>query len=200
MDGKQTIILLVAIAALATGHFAWTDWVRLKEHEHGEETTSRLSEQETERLKLVTDAMQQKPEIRRSQEFISHFKGGLSRRLKRTDQIKIDGQAVITGDRVTEIVPPRRTASQEARLDGEYLINEVKFPERFGGTYRFSVTRMHDSKNLMVDATPEKLTGEQITILKDGGLSVKKVYMEINAKELRGHISAANLVSINWLE
>ena len=50
----------------------------------------------------------------------------------------------------------------------------------------------------MVNASPTKITDEQLVILKNSGFSVKKTLMEINAKSSRGNISQANLVSINW--
>ena len=198
MNGKETIILLVSISAIIATSIGWKDWVGSRERQHEKDVTVRLSKQETARLKLITKAIGIKPEIKKNKENISDFKGSLSRKLKETDKIKINGDQVISGARAAEIVPKPKQNAQEIRLDGEFHINEVKFPKSFGGIFRFSVTRLTDGMSLMVDATPEKLTHKQITVLKDGGFGSKKVYMEINAKMLRGNISAANLFSIKW--
>lgn len=200
MNGKEAVVLLVSVSAIVATTLGWKDWVGFKERQHGQEVTVRLSEEETRRLQLVTDALKAKPELNKNKEFISNFQSDLSRRLKPEDQIKINEEPVITGVRAAEIVPKPRIEAQEVRIDGEFFINEVKFPKSFGGKYRFSVTRVIDSMNIMVDASSDKLTADQITILKDGGFGLKKVIMQINARELRGRISSANLVSITWPE
>lgn len=200
MNGTQVLILLISISALLAGSFGWKAWIRAKEREHGQDVTVQLSQEETRRLEIVTQAMQRQPEIKKSQESIDDFRADLSKKLKPSDQIKVQSQPVITGVRAAEIVPPPRASAEEVRIDGEFTINEVKFPKVFGGTYRFSVTRVLDGKQLTVDALPGVLSDEQIQVLKDGGFGVRPVLMEINAKELRGHISSASLLSIRWPE
>ncbi len=198
MNGKEAVILLVSVSAIIATTVGWKDWVSLKEREHGKDVTVRLSEQETKRLELVTKALSKEPELIKSKQFISEFKTDLSKKLKPTDQLKVNESSVINGVRASEIAPAPRKLAEDIRLDGEFVINEVKFPKVYGDKYRFSVTRLIDDKNVLVDVSPDKLTDEQITILKDSGFGIKKVIMEINAKELRGHISAANLVKIKW--
>lgn len=200
MNGNQVVILLVSISAIVATSVGWQDWLTFKEVQHGKEISSQMSVQETARLKLVVDAMSKEPDIKKSKESISNFKSNISKKLKDNDQIKIDGIPIITGSVAADIVPTPRVVAQEKRLDGEFVINEVKFPKEFGGKYRFAVTRLKDRKSIMVDAAPETLSMEQISLLKDSGFGVKKVLMQINAKELRGHISNANLVSITLPE
>lgn len=198
MNGRQAVIVLVSVSTLIAAEVGWKDWLTYKEKEHGQEVTVQLSEQETQRLELVTQALTRAPDLERNKEFISDFKNDLSKRLKPEDQIKIGEQPVITGARAAEIVPAVKPEAEEVRIDGEFIIKEVKFPKKFGGKYRFAVTRVFDQKSFMVDATPDKLSEDQITILKDGGFGVKRVLMQINAKELRGQVSAAKLVLIKW--
>lgn len=200
MNGNQAVILLVSISAIIATSIGWKDWVSSKEREHGQDVSVKLSEQETARLKLVADALTKDPSIEKNKESISEFKNDLSRRLKPSDNLKIDEQPLLTGVRASEITSKPRQVAEEKRLDGEFLINEVKFPKQYGGEYRFSVTRVIDRQTMQVDAAPGALTDEQITILKDGGFGVKRVLMEINAKELRGRITSAKLVSIQWPE
>lgn len=198
MTGDQALILLVSISALIVANFGWKEWLRTKEREHGQDVSVRLSEQETKRLELVTEAMGQKPEIVENKKSIDQFRSDLSKKLKPADQINIDNQPIITGAHAAEVVPTPKVAAEEVRIDGEFVINEVKFPKSFGGTYRFSVTRVIDKKQILVDAQPGVLSKVQLDVLKDGGFGVRSVLMEINAKSLRGNISSANLVSIQW--
>lgn len=198
MNGRQALILLVSIGAMITSTVAWKDWLQTKERLHGEEITVKMSQEETRRLELVTKALTAQPELRKAQESIDDFKSDLSKRLKPEDKINVAGEQVIDGVRAAEVVPTPRVAAQEIRIDGEFEINEVKFPKQFGGSYRFAVTRVLDGKQIMVDAAPGVLTEQQITILKDGAFGVKRVLMKINAREGRSGITGANLVSISW--
>lgn len=198
MTSQEALILLISIAAMITTAIGWKEWLRAKERAHGQETTVKLSEEETKRLELVTAAMSRQPAILENQVALDHFRDDLSRRLKPEDELKVDRQPIIDGERAAEIVPPVRAVAQDIRIDGEFIINEVKFPKSFGGKYRFSATRLVDGKQMLIDAHPDVLSEDQIQILKDGGFMVKRVVMEINAKNLRDTISSASLVSIQW--
>lgn len=198
MNGKQVLILLVSIGAMITSTVGWKDWLQTKERLHGQEITVKMSQEETQRLELVTKALSEQPELKKAQESLDDFKSDLSKKLKPEDKINVAGEAVIDGARAAEIVPTPRVTAQEIRIDGEFEINEVKFPKQFGGSYRFAVTRVLDAKQIMVDAAPGVLSEQQIIILKDGAFGIKRVLMEINARQGRSGITGANLVSISW--
>jgi hypothetical protein len=57
MSGTQAFILLVTIAALLTISIMWKDWLTAKEHEHWQDAALKLSQQETERIKMITDTV-----------------------------------------------------------------------------------------------------------------------------------------------
>lgn len=59
MSGNQAFILLVTIAALLTISIMWKDWLTVKEHEHWQDAALKLSQQETERIRMITDAVSQ---------------------------------------------------------------------------------------------------------------------------------------------
>lgn len=198
MTGKQVVILLVAIAALITSDYAWKDWLQNKEKESQLETSVSLSKEETHRLEIVTKAIQSNPEIAKTRQAIDELRSDLAKKLQPEDRLKVNSQSIVNGSRAAQITAPPRQLSEDIRMDGEFFINEVKFPKKFGEEYRFNVTRIVDNKTLMVNVSPSKLTDKQLAILKNSGFSVKRTLMEINAKESRGHISHANLVSIKW--
>lgn len=198
MSGTQVLILLIFIGTLISSNLAWKDWLSAKEREHGLEITSKYSHQETERIKLFTEAITKMPELRNDREAISSFKSALSNKLEPTDQLKINNEPVINGARAAEIVPPPKEISKEIRLDGKYSVIQVKFPQKYGGDYRFSVTRLSDDRTFWVDVSPDILTAEQISILKEGSFGIKHLKFTINAKEYKGHISNARMVSIEW--
>lgn len=200
MDGQQTLIFLTAVGLLTAGVIGWKSWLKTREEEHGQQTTVALSVQETERLKIVTDAINQQPVLRKTSDALDLFRGDISKRLKDSDQLSITGESIIDGVRAAEIVPTPRVAPVEARLDGKFEINEVKFPKNFGGSYRFAVTNVSNQESFLLDASASLLSSEQISILKNNSFNIKPVYMEINVKRnSSGTVIDANLVSI-WLE
>lgn len=198
MTGKQVTLLLITISVLFTGHFAWKDWLQRKEHEHNLEVSVKLSKEETQRLQIVTQAMQQNSEIMKTRIAIDEIRTEFAKKLQPNDQLKVSQEKIVNGHHAAKIVSAPRQLSEDIRLDGDYVINEVKFPKTFGEEYRFNVTRIRDNKTLNVNVSPTKITDHQLAILKDGGFGVKKTRMAINAKSSRGNITKANLVSISW--
>jgi hypothetical protein len=198
MDSNQVLILLIAISALITANFMWKDWLRTKEREHGQDVTVELSKQETERHKLVVEALTRQSELKHSQQAISDFQSSLSKKLSPADQLKVNDEPIINGERAIEIVPPPKQTPKEIRLDGNYSINVIKFPINYGEPYRFSVTSSQDNKSFMVDVAPDLLTQDQIEILKEGSFRIKHIRMHINAREHRGQITDARVFSIEW--
>lgn len=198
MDGQEVLILALTIAFLLTANSMWKSYLSSKERMHEQDVSVKRSQQETERIKLITDALSRTSELQQNKKAISNFQSAILRQLKPDDKLIINGEPFINGARAAEVVPEPKETSREIRLDGDYRINEVKFPTKFGGEYRFSVTRLTDEKTFMVDAAPDVLKQKHIEILKDGSFSIKYVSMEINAREHRGHITHAKIVSIEW--
>lgn len=200
MDGQQTLVFLITIGVLTAGVIGWKNWLKNKEQEHNQQVTVALSKEETERLKIVTEAMKQQPELKKASQSVDMFRDDLSKRLKADDALSVTGQSIINGARAAEIVPAPRVAPLDVRMDGKFEINEVKFPKSFGGSYRFSITNVANQESFMVEASAGLLSEEQIVILKNNSFDIKPVYMEINAKRNRnGAILSASLVSI-WLK
>ena len=198
MTGAQTVVLLVSISGIIAGEYAWKDWLQKKENEHQLDISVKLSQEETKHLEILSNAMQQNTEIIKTKDAIDELRADLVKKLEPGDRLTVNSQPIINGHRATQISSPPRHVSEDIRIDGLFIINEVKFPKKFGEEYRFNVTRINDGKTFMVNASPTKITDEQLVILKNSGFSVKKTLMEINAKSSRGNISQANLVSINW--
>lgn len=64
MSGTQVFILLVTFAGLLAISVMWKDWLNTNEDKHWQETALRLSEQETERIEMITNAVSQEDKMR----------------------------------------------------------------------------------------------------------------------------------------
>lgn len=198
MSGTQVLILLITISTLIATSIGWKNWLSAKEKETGLESTILHSQEETKRMKIFSDAVSKTPELEQNRNAISNIKSDLSKKLKPTDRLNINNEPIINGEYAREILSATKEIPRAVRMDGTYRINDVKFPKEYGGRYRFSVTRLKDERTFIVDAAPDILTQEQISILKESGFGVKSVNLGINAKESRGHIIEANILSIEW--
>lgn len=200
MTGRQVTTVIIAAGVLYTSSGAWKDWLANKQLEHSSEQTVMLSEQETERLRIVTDALTAQPQLNEVKQEIENFKSELTRRLKPEDTLFVNGEdkPLLNGEEAAAITSTPREKSVETRLDGEFLITEVKFPRTLDEKYIFHVQRVSDGLELKVAANRDNLTMDQITILKEGGFGMRKVTMAINAKLIRDTYSHAKLYSISW--
>lgn len=57
MNSTEVLVFLTSIALLVAISFMWKDWLGKNEREHWQETTIKLSQQETERLRLAIDVL-----------------------------------------------------------------------------------------------------------------------------------------------
>ena len=198
MSANQLIGLILGVSLIVSSNAAWQDWLIAKEKEHSDEVRIELSKQDTERLRIIKEETNRIPELKQSKIEIDNFKSNISRKLEPTDQILINSTPIIDGEYASQIIPPSKQSSKDVRLDGKYPINQVKFPNKYGGDYRFSVTNLSDDRTFFVDVSPDMLTAEQIAILKESSFGIKHISLSINAKEYRGQISNARMVSIEW--
>ena len=200
MNGTETTIVIVAAGVLFTASVAWKNWLNNKREEHADENTVKLSQQETERLKIVSDALTANPSLNEIKQEIEQFRSDLTKKLKPNDRIFVggDNEQLLNGEEAAELSHTPREKSVETRIDGEFLITEVKFPRTLDEKYIFYVERVSDGLELKVAANRENLTMDQITILKEGGFGMRKVIMAINAKLIRDTYSHAKLYSISW--
>ncbi len=198
MTGQETLLLLLGSGVILGSAYGWRLWVAAKERMHDKQTTVQLSQEETKRTELLTVAFNRSETLQQTNKGIQNFRGALATSLKPEDEITVGGQSIITGERAAEIVPKPQKEVEEARLDGEYLVQEVKFPKRFGNPYRFKVAHIAEELKFWVDASPEMLTDDQISILKDGGFGVETIAMKINAKIKNGRVIQASAFEINW--
>lgn len=198
MTGPQAIVLIVSIGILITAGYMWKQWLKNKEVTHQQDISVELSQEESKRLEIVTEALTQQPKLQEISESIEELKTEFARKLKPTDSIKIDNQELLSGGQAALLTAKARRQKELITIDGEFEINEIKFPKVFGESYRFSVTRVIDGQKLFVDATPDVLSREQIGILKEGAFGVKTVLMEISAQKTETTITNANLIAITW--
>ncbi len=196
MTSTEKIAVIVTIGLVYTTTTMWSDWLEFKEKEHGKTTTVKLSEQETKRVKLITETRNKYPDVNSSYDAMAHFRSDITRKLKPDDEIELSGKTFIEGDYAAEIIATPQKVAQAIRIDGEFYIDGVKFPKEYGGKYRLSVENVKNGSKFFVDASPDQLNESDVKLLREASFAVQHVLLQINANELHGKITKANLVSI----
>lgn len=195
MSGRQVLILLLGVSFMITSSVAWKDWLITKEKQHDQQATLQLSQEETQRTQLIIDGMKQSNQLKEAKQSIDSIRDSAARKLKPSDQLFVSKSEIVNGARATEVVPPPKEEPKEIRIDGEFIIKEIKFSDKKTKSHRMVVTRVLDQKTYTVDIPFTYLNYEQKKLIA-GGFDGQRVLLELNAREYRGTIRSASLVTI----
>lgn len=196
MNGTDMVLLLLGAGVLWTSRIAWKDWLIAQENKHQQCTTVSLSEEETKRVELLQKTTEKVAEVAETAIQMNEFRSSMVKRMKNKDVLHSDDEEIINGAHAKVVASEPREVAKEVRLDGDYRIDEVKFPKEFGGEYRFLITSIDNQRSFYVVAAPAVLNEQQIQALQDSSFKVRTARMQINGKELRGNINRADLVGI----
>lgn len=196
MDSKHKLIVVISLALSVAAPLSWKFWLNSQERMKDLDASVQLEQIENERIALLTKAKRAIPEVGVVTSGVDDFRNHALHRLHDEDRLEIlhdeKPAFVIDGVRAAEVTEKPREESIEIRIDGEFLIEEV----RSGGIrgFKIKVRRVLDGKEIVVSIPDGTLTEDQVDVLKNNEWAKKSVVMEINAKELRGKIISAVLV------
>ncbi|MBL3601608.1 MAG: hypothetical protein JMN25_17380 [gamma proteobacterium endosymbiont of Lamellibrachia anaximandri] len=199
MESKHKLILIISLALAVSAPVSWKLWLSTQERMKELEVSVQLEELENERIKLLTRAQKSYADVKKVTEGVDGFRNHTLQRLHPEDQFHMmegdKARVSIDGGRATKVTQTQREKSVEIRLDGEFLIEEV----RSGGIrgFRVKVKRVTDNKEITVSIPDGTLTREQLDTLKNNEWAKRPVLMKINAKNLQGRITGAVLVQAN---
>lgn len=196
MNGTEMVFLLLGMGVIWTARLGWKDWLAEQERKHQQCTTVHLSEEETKRAELLQKTTEKVAEVAEAAIQMNEFRSSMVKRMKNRDVLQSDGEEIINGAHAKVVASEPKEVAKEVRLDGDYRIDEVKFPKEFGGEYRFLISSIDNQRSFFVVAAPTVLNEQQIQALQDSSFKVRTACMQINGKELRGNITRADLVGI----
>ena len=194
MESRHILIIVLGLGLFATSGIAWKDYLNNTAKVADIESRVSLSTNETERLKIFAQAKAVTPQLASIQERANEFKNDSLHKLRPQDAITIPGTSeIIDGTYASEITHTPRAQSVDIRVDGEFVIQSVDSGGLSG--YRFKARRTSDGKIITARIPDGTLTNSQLEVLKNSEWAKTPVIMQLNAKELRGEISSAILVS-----
>jgi hypothetical protein len=152
-----------------------------------------LSREETKRLEVFAQAIAQKPELAEIQKNAASSHIGLLKGISDAKSIEINGIEFKKED-AKLLSSSKRATSSEVQLNDNYQILSVDTSHR--EEVKIKVKNFTDGKEFHAKFKDQTLDQSQIRILQSAEWSREKVYLSINATEIRGQVTIATIVGV----
>ncbi len=199
MSSQDIVILVLGLAAIGGTTMAVKAFLkhRSEDKKVAAETQQRvaMSTQETERMKILADAMNARPQLRYAGQ---DFDGVRQDVLKGTgDATSVELQDVkLTREEARVISLTPRSESEAVQLNGHYRIHKIDWQQP--DQVRLSLWSTDTSLEFVATFKGGTLDDAQKDKLKSAEWERKALYMAINGTRLRGEITTASIVSVEW--
>lgn len=197
MEPSHIVVMSIAGMALWVAGSVWKKHLeeesKIKDVQEETKKMVALSEQETERAKIMMNAVSKFADLASIEQDARSSRVALLRGVGDAASIEINGLEFKNADAVV-LASTKRTESMETQLNGNYQILAVdtSHPEEI----KIKVHSVDDGREFSAKFLDQTLDQSQIGILKDAEWARKKVFLSVNATELRGQITTATIVSV----
>lgn len=203
MDTKHIVLTVLGIALVwggASSYKAYLDSrVQIRQIESKSEEQKALiehlkfsNEQETERLKLIKEIVDENPSVANVAALADDTRAEVLKRSKDANTVEVQG-VELTGVEADELSKNARRKSEEIRLDGQYRILSVDSsnPDEF----KVKLRCLRSGVEFTARVQDRTLDGKHIEALKNGEWMRAPVRLNINAKDLDGQIKDAVVIN-----
>lgn len=195
MTGEQTALVLGFFVLMYFGGTAFKHWIDARQKDRSEtresDTRKALSDEETRRLELVTEALSQRPDLKQIAQVSEDAKEAAVRPVTMLGRARVLG-AEITPEEARKLLARPRQSGTGVRLDGEFEVVEIGIenPEGYVGRLR----RIEDDLSFDVEINYADLPQEDIDTLFVGVKDKVLVRAVVNAWLVSERISRAVVV------
>lgn len=194
MESVHILYSVLGVALTWGSTIAWKSWLAHQERKAEIKSRVQMSELEKDKLEIMAKTQERAPEVKELSAGIDKFRNNSLHQLKPSDVFNIpDSDISVDGNYAAEITTKPKEQSTEMRIDGEFVIQHVSSGETKG--FKVKVKRVVDGKMVNITIPEALITPDLKTVLKNNEWDKRPLIMEINAKVLRGEITAATLVS-----
>lgn len=195
----------IAVTVLGSALFVSAGWVlkhhlqsRSEEKKLGIEKASllQLSQQETERLKLVTRAAESNPVVRTAQVFSEHTNAALLRSAFDADGMTVQGGFTVDSNLARQAYRGPRRQSVPVQLNGTYTVKSFAW-DADGMAAKVRIVAEGSGQEYTAELSVNALTADQKLRFKDATFEQARVHLTVNATELDGEITTAKIVSVD---
>lgn len=200
MTGTELVIAIIGVALVSGSAVAYKWFLAARSEDKKVEQSTKeriaLSEQETERLRIMSRAFEAQPALRGIHEDFDGVRHDFVRSVGDAETVKLQGMS-LSSDEARQIAATPRSKSEEVQLNGQYLISKIdwsKDPQ--AKLLLFSQDEAQLEFNAWLNT--ENLSADQKEMLKTCEWGRQKVYFSINATQLRGQVTTARIVGVGW--
>ncbi len=191
MDGNQTVITVLGLALLVAAPVMYKAWLASRQKEKEFEHQLQMSQEESKRLEIFSNALTRQPLLVMAQEDTQATQNKLLKTAKQGDVISVSGQPV-TATEAASLVQAERERAQDIVINGVFMLLGNRTDKSEG--FRITVRRLSDLLTVNADV-PVELPFDQQQLIQDAEWKKKKIILSINASVLRDSISQAVVVS-----
>ena len=144
-------------------------------------------------MEVFAKAMQQSSALRHVNEDFDEARNEILKGTGDAQRLSVN-DLPIESETARAIATAKRTPSSEVQLNGTYVIKGVDLRQE--GEVRLRVENQADGREFVATFQDNSLDSSQISLLQNAEWSRTKVYLSINARILRGEVTAATVVSV----
>lgn len=202
MESKHLVIMVLGIAAIYGSNSAFNSYigsqkeVRLAEIK-GEEQRQLIEqlkvsqENETERLKILHDIIDEQPRLKTINQYYSAASSEVLKRSGDASLITIQGME-IPGDVAVELTKTERKRSNEVYLDGSYRILGVDSSKT--GEFKVKLKNTSTNESFVATIVDERINPDYIKLIQKAEWQQLPIRLHVNAREANGVIKQAHIV------
>lgn len=200
MTGTELVVTILGLAISGGSLLAYRAFLsaRSQDKKVDQETQQlvEMSAQETKRLQIFSDALARNPTLKASHEDFDNVRHDIVKSVGDANHLDVQGISLSREQaRVISITP--RTKPEEVQLNGNYRI--VKLDWSKDDEVRISLFGSGaEQREFIASMRAHNLTPENIEKLKACEWDRKPIYLSVNAMVLRGAVTTATIVGVEW--
>ena len=200
MTGTELVIAILGLAITGASLLAYKAFLAArsadKKVDQATEQTVKLSQQEIKRLEIFAQALTKNPSLKAAHEDFDNVRHDLLKSVGDATQLDIQGVS-LSQDQARVIAMTPRSKAEEIQLNGNYRIVKLDWSKE--DEVRISLFGVDTEKReFIASMRAHNLTPQNIEKLKACEWDRKPVHLSINATVLRGEVTTATIVGVEW--
>lgn len=201
MSSTDILIAVLGLGMIAGASVVFKQYLRSRAATASKEKELQaqlaMSEQETKRLEVVTQAMTRQPKLAIANDDFDDARDALLRSAADAKTLTVDG-LTLTGEQSARLPRQPRAKSEQVQLNGVYLITSVSWSNDDYVELGLRSTGGSDTLEMKATLTTRSLLQADKDLLAAAEWNRTPVYLSINAKTLRGEVVDATIVGFDW--
>ena len=199
MDGTDIALTVIGTALVGGGVLAYKAFLKSRSEDKkvgtGTQERIALSQEETRRMELMTRAIAAQPRLAVAQQDFDDVRHGIVKSVADATTLSVQGVALSASD-ARAIASTPRAKAEEVQLNGHYMIHKIDWSKQDDA--RIALYSTDDSLEFSANLDTASLKAENKEMLKASEWDRKRLHMTINATRLRGEITTARIVGVEW--